>query len=122
MSDRVIQRACIRRRIYVAGPMAVGNFVANVRMGIDAGNELRDLGFVPFIPHLDSLWTLVHPRDYEDLLDLDFAWIEVCDGLLRIPGESKGADREVAHAHGLGIPVFYDVAQLVAHFARSGAL
>ncbi len=35
--------------------------------------------------------------------------LERCDALLRIPGASRGADSDVAHAKKLGIAVYYDV-------------
>jgi hypothetical protein len=33
--------------------------------------------------------------------------IQRCDAVLRIPGESRGADMDVAHAKALGLHVFY---------------
>jgi hypothetical protein len=35
-----------------------------------------------------------------------------CDALLRIPGESRGADLDVARAKELGLPVYTDPAEL----------
>ena len=35
-----------------------------------------------------------------------------CDAVLRIPGESRGADLEVARARRLGLPIFTDVTEL----------
>jgi nucleoside 2-deoxyribosyltransferase len=108
-------------RIYIAGPIMLGDRMANIRVAIDAANALRDLGFAVFVPQLDSFWSLVHPREYEDWMAHDFAWIDVCDGLLRIPGVSSGADREIRHATGRGIPVFFEVDDVARHF-RSGAV
>lgn len=51
---------------------------------------------------------------YEAYLESDFAWIAVCAALLRLPGESKGADMEVAEAKRLGIPVFDSIKALLA--------
>lgn len=39
--------------------------------------------------------------------------MEKCDALLRLPGESAGADLEAAQAGGLGIPVFRSVEELL---------
>ena len=36
---------------------------------------------------------------------LDLRLVERCDVLVRLPGDSAGADREVAHARRRGIPV-----------------
>jgi hypothetical protein len=38
--------------------------------------------------------------------------IERCDAVLRIPGESKGADMDVARARELGLLVCFDVSEL----------
>ncbi|WP_329229271.1 DUF4406 domain-containing protein [Streptomyces sp. NBC_01460] len=35
-----------------------------------------------------------------------------CDAVLRLPGESAGADQDVATARRLGLPVYDDVAQI----------
>jgi hypothetical protein len=51
---------------------------------------------------------------YEDWLALDFSCISVCDALLRLDGDSKGADREVAYARSLGIPVYLSLDTLIA--------
>lgn len=93
------------RYVYVAGPISLGDTHVNVRNGMLAGLELINRGFVPFIPHLDYAMRFIDPKTmhYENMLDQDFAWIERCDALLRLEGESPGADREVEHAqkHGL---------------------
>jgi hypothetical protein len=39
-------------------------------------------------------------------------WQTKCDALLRLPGESIGADIEVAFARQIGQPVFYSVSEL----------
>jgi hypothetical protein len=38
--------------------------------------------------------------------------LECCDAVLRIPGESRGADLDVARARQLGLPVYTDVSEL----------
>ena len=93
------------RYVYVAGPITKGNTLVNLRNGMMAGLELVKLGYVPFVPHNDMIQYMLDPEtlDYETILSMDLAWVERCDALLRLPGESPGADREVAHAtkHGL---------------------
>ncbi len=46
---------------------------------------------------------------------MDKAWIAHMDALLRLPGESQGADIEEETARALGLPVFYSIAELEAH-------
>lgn len=38
--------------------------------------------------------------------------IERCDAILRLPGESKGADNDVRLAHERGIPVYYTIDEI----------
>jgi hypothetical protein len=45
---------------------------------------------------------------------LDKEWVLRCDCLLRLPGESPGADEEVELAVKNNIPVFYSIDELAA--------
>jgi hypothetical protein len=99
-------------RVYVAGPYSKGGGAHNVRLALEAGETLLRRGYAPYVPHLNHLWHLVFPHGYETWLWLDMEYLETCDALLRLPGESPGADREVERAKSLGIPVYYDLAKL----------
>jgi hypothetical protein len=103
-------------RIYVAGPYSKGDVAVNVRDAIIVAGQLRDAGFAPFLPHLTHFWHLVAPRPYGDWLDLDNQFVPCCDALLRIPGDSRGADKEVMLARSLDIPVFHTQKALQEHF------
>jgi len=105
--------------VYVAGPYSRPVPNHNVKRAIEAADKLLAAGFVPYLPHLTHLWDTVSPHDYEEWLALDLAWIERCDALLRLPGESSGADREVGHAKALGLPVFGQLEGLL-HERREG--
>jgi hypothetical protein len=85
-------------RVYVAGPYSKGDVVLNVRNAIAAADTLLAAGHTPFIPHLTHLWHLVSPKTYEEWLAIDLDWLKCCDALVRLPGESSGADREVVYA------------------------
>ena len=85
-------------RIYVAGPLSEGDHGDNVRTAILVATALLDAGHHPYLPHLTAFWHLVTPRDYEVWMDLDIEWIKQCEALVRLPGESPGADREVIAA------------------------
>lgn len=56
---------------------------------------------------------------HADWLTVDFEFIRRCDAVLRLPGESVGADAETAHASELGIPVFHSVGEVIAWAAAS---
>ena len=94
-----------KTRIYVAGPYTTGDVAMNVRKALDIVNYIADRGLVPFWPHHSHFWHLIHPHPYEFWMELDFAWLPLCHAMVRIGGESSGADREVQYAYELGIPV-----------------
>lgn len=50
---------------------------------------------------------------YEQWMTLALKEIEKSDIILRIPGESSGADREVKYALELKKPIYYDIEQLL---------
>lgn len=103
------------RRVYLAGPYGSGDAVEpNVRAAIAAAHLVRELGAAPFVPHLCVLWHEHHPRSSGDWTEYDREWLLACDVLLRIPGESPGADQEVALAKSLSMPVFESVSDLAA--------
>lgn len=106
-------------RIYVSGPYSRGDPCINTNAAIAVGNKLMDNGLIPFIPHLSHFWHTATPRAYEDWMKIDFAFVEVCDALYRMPGESPGGDREVALAQSLGIPVYYDLDAVIAAYPKA---
>lgn len=97
-------------RVYIAGPYTKGDVAANVRAAIDAAQAILLAGHAPFVPHLTHFWHLLYPGPYEQWITLDLAWLDICDALVRLPGESAGADREVAHAMTHGLAVYYGLA------------
>ena len=101
------------KKVYIASPYTLGDVAVNVKVQIDAVDELMNLGFAPFAPLYSHFQHMVHPRPYQDWVKVDLEWVKVCDYLLRLPGESKGADGEVVLANELGIPVFYSIDELV---------
>lgn len=105
-------------RIYIAGPYTGGDPAENTNKAIDAGHEAMDLGLDPFVPHLSHFSHARRERGYEDWMKLDLAFLEVCDILWRLPGESPGADREAARAYELGIPVVFSRVGLLEHLAK----
>jgi hypothetical protein len=107
-------------RIYIAGPYTKGDVAVNVRNAFEAASRLADLGFAPFVPHGTHFWHMMFPRPYEFWLELDNEFLPCCAAVLRLPGESSGADKEVQLASKLGIPVFTSIDRLTEHF-RDGA-
>ena len=96
-------------RIYIAGPYTKPDPEQNTLDAILAGDYVASLGHVVFIPHLTHFWEKQIHHTYDFWMQQDFEWLKCCDALLRLPGESAGADREVALAKESGIPVYYSV-------------
>ena len=99
------------KTVYIAAPYS-SDPERNTQEAIEVMHELMDSGFAPFCPHLSHYAHSQRERLYEDWLELDDEFLAKCDVLLRLPGESPGADREVALAESLGIPVVYSVRDL----------
>ena len=99
-------------KVYIAGPIGQGDAVKqNVERGVATANELLDLGFYVFAPHLFTF--LGKERDYEFWMEHCFQWLKECTALLRLPGASPGADREIEFAIKGGMKIFYSVESLV---------
>ena len=100
-------------RVYIASAYSKGDVALNVREVILIADKLVELGHIPYIPHLTHFWHLISPKPYEFWLQYDNDFIDHwAEGLLRLSNSSVGADREVARAKGLGIPVYYDIKDL----------
>jgi hypothetical protein len=100
-------------RVYIASPYTKGDVAVNVKRQLDCFDELVTLGFAPFAPLWSHFQHIVHPRKYEDWVMLDMEWVPVCHCILRLPGESVGADNEVTYAMKNNMPIFYSIADLV---------
>ena len=96
-------------RVYVASPYTLGDRSENVRKALAVATQLLDAGHEPFCPLLSHFWDLMYPRPWHRWMEVDLAWLKVAEALVRIPGESVGADREVAVANRRGIPTFFSV-------------
>lgn len=104
--------------IYIAGPYTNGDKLDNVARALEAADLVVTLGHVPLVPHLAHFWDMISPKDYETWLAIDLAYLAKCDALIRLPGQSPGADREVKFATEHGIHVFYGLAEFAAWLAE----
>ena len=108
-------------KVYVAGPYTHGDTVNNIQAALTTAEHLAFMGFTPFVPHLTGFWHFLYPHEYEFWMKYDAEWLLACDAVLRIPGDSAGADREVEMAKSANIPVYYTVEELCekTHFPTS---
>lgn len=103
-----------RPLVYVAGPYAHPDPVANTNRAIGIADDLQEFGDVTcHVPHLTLLWHMVRPHDVEHWYAYDLAVLARCDALLRLDGPSSGADNEVLFAQRHDIPVFTSPAALL---------
>lgn len=111
--------------VYISSPYSLGNKIENIHRQIKVAHLLMDEGLVPLAPLPGShVMNEMKWRDYEDWMAVDLEHVARCDAVLRLKGESSGADREVAYAQSLGIPVFFAErdevpADMLNHFRTS---
>jgi len=101
-----------RPRIYMSGPLTKGDRSHNLYQSWVVQKQLMETGYAPWNPMLTM--QVPFEVEYELWMQCDFPWVEVADAVLRLPGYSQGADREVAHALENNIPVFHSVEELDA--------
>lgn len=98
-----------RPRVYISGPITKGNRNEHYFRAAEIEKALMLSGFAPLNPMrsitLPFAWQENMPHDL--WLAVDLAWIEACDAVVRLPGESKGADEECDFATSHGIPIFH---------------
>ena len=98
--------------IYISSPYSIGDQVLNVRRQLEAADRLLEKGHIPFCPCLLHFWHFVSPKSWDEWLRIDRAFIPRCDALLRLEGDSVGADLEVEEAKRLGLPIYYSVSSI----------
>jgi hypothetical protein len=97
----------MRKLIYLSGPITHGNRNLSFYQASEAQLRLIQTGeYAVFNPMLSMALFANNEISWGDWLSNDESWIRVSDMLLRLPGESKGADREVAYAKSINIPVY----------------
>lgn len=99
--------------VYIASAYTIGDVEENVKQQINVGHQLMDLGFCPVLPLLSHFMHLIRQRDYEEWMKIDYELINRSDYILRLPGESKGADREVEYAKKNNKIVVYSIKELL---------
>ena len=99
-------------KVYLSGPISQGNRAENLRQADEAFMRLRELGYAVLNPmwsaRMPGAFDIPHARWIEN----DLAWVECADAVLRLPGESVGAEIECDHARRWGIPVYDSIADL----------
>ena len=101
--------------VYIASPYTKpeGKQLENTLKSFDIFNELVKLDFIPYAPLTSHFIHECYPQDYKFWLEYDLIWLKKCDFILRLPGESEGADKEVKFAIENKIDVFYTIDDII---------
>lgn len=91
--------------VYIAGPYS-SDPVVGTRTAVRWAEWVECHGGAALIPHLSIVWDLVSHSLPERWYERDLHLLARCDALLRIPGDSAGADNEEAFAREHDIPIF----------------
>jgi hypothetical protein len=98
--------------IYIASPYAIGDQEENVNKSLEIAEAIVRMNAIPVVPLLTHWWDKKYPHPHSYWIQYTLQLVELCDGMLRVAGESKGADGEVARALELGMPVVYSLEEL----------
>lgn len=111
--------------ILIAGPYRSGTdgdpaaIARNLERLEEAAAPIHRLGHVPMIGEWVALPTLrglsVDEAAESDVMyDTAARLLQHCDAVLRLPGESSGADNDVRIARERGLPVYFSLEELPA--------
>lgn len=111
--------------ILIAGPYRSGTngdpalIARNLARLEEASGPIFRLGHVPMIGEWVALPVLrtLEPADSGEgdvMYETARRLLLHCDAVLRLPGESAGADQDVAVAHELGLPVYRSLDEIPA--------
>lgn len=96
----------MRSTLYIAGPYTHPDPVENTHRACRVATIVYEqTDWVPYVPHVSLVHHLVTPRPPEWWYEFDLHHLAKCDGIVRLPGESHGADREMEVARSLGIRI-----------------
>lgn len=97
--------------VYLAHPIGKNDADRHARLmrAMGAARSLVKAGFAPIVPGFwsRSFGDADEMLDYEGWMRVGLALVVKADAVFRLRGESAGADREVAYAKDVRIPVFY---------------
>ena len=110
-------------QILIAGPYRSGTggdpdaIARNLARLEEAAWPIFERGHVPMIGEWVALPVLRGASDASEshpdvMYETAARLLEHCDAVLRLPGESSGADTDVAIARRRGIPVYFDLEEI----------
>ena len=114
--------------ILIAGPYRSGTggdpdlIAANLTRLEEAAWPIFQAGHVPMIGEWVALPVLDQAHGAATAEDVLYPTaqrlLQHCDAVLRLPGESTGADQDVAIARERGLPVYHRIEEIPGHVAQ----
>ncbi|WP_237771413.1 DUF4406 domain-containing protein [Kribbella sp. ALI-6-A] len=119
--------------VLIAGPYRSGTdgdpdrIAANLRRLESAAWPIHHKGHIPMIGEWVALPVLRGAADQpapaeapegDVMYDVAGRLLQHCDAVLRLSGESHGADRDVEIAEARGLPIYYDAADIPDYVQR----
>ena len=106
--------------VYISGPITKGDRNHHLFQSLDAHRRLMLAGFSVINPMLNMLAPFNTPGienglDHQVWLENDLPQMAACQAVLRLPGESLGAEMECLWATECKIPIYTDINQLITH-------
>ena len=94
---------------YISGPISKGDRADHVRRAVEVFNWLVKLGYAPLCPQLSIYAEDWHGARFPHAtwMEIDLAWLAHAEVVIRLEGESVGADIEVEAALARGARVVY---------------
>ena len=104
-------------RIYIAGPYSSPNIIQglrNIREGNKVAAKLLTMGYSPFSPFLDHIFSFYEDISVEQYYKYSLDFLEVCDAMLVLPGYEKsvGTLKEIEFAEKRGIKIYHSLEEL----------
>lgn len=104
-----VRDAELKPYVFIAAPYSEPYTIHNMNRAMHWFDVLMESPVVtPHCPHWTGTQDLVRPQPYEKWLAHDKQVVRRSDAMLRLTGDSAGADGEVALMERLERPVFYE--------------
>lgn len=107
-----------RPLIYISGPITRGDKIHNHHQAILAHRELIKLGFSVINPMVSMTYEWNSEIPHEAWLENDLPHVAAAEAVLRLPGESLGAEMECLYAEECGVPIYTSVEDLICVFSH----
>lgn len=93
--------------VYISGPITKGDKNHNLYQAMVAHKQLLEAGFSVINPMPSMIYPFNHEIEHLAWLENDLPHVAAAHAVLRLPGESLGAEMECQWAEEKGVPIYY---------------